>query len=443
MSRKLNLGAFIASSTIEDFPESVIKQTKWALMDTLGVGLAGSMGRASQIVGNLVSEFPMKPEEATIWGRGDRASCLWAAFANSVASSCLDADDGHRGALGHPGGVIVPAAIAVAERANASGKLLLEAIIIGYEVGIRAGICMNRNQEQTYYGSGTWGAIGAAAAASRILGLDKEACINALGITEIHAPLALIMGWIRLCKPPEVKEGMGWAALTGLAAAILASKGMVGTFSLQSENGCEDLTNDLGVDFEIGKLYFKPYPACRWAHAPISGVLRAKEEYNISASQVSGIRVRTFSKACHLYTKQPKTIEQAQYSIPFLVGSALVYGCVGPSELDMKKLNDPLVLAVADCVTVEFDAELDAYYPKQTMARIEITTKSGERIEIPPQSHTLGDFQTPLTPEEIREKFWIFAGRALPSDSVERLFETILDIENLENVKELTLHLVH
>ena len=435
------LGDFIADAVLSDFPEPVIHQAKIALMDTLGTGLAGAKSRASKIVRDMFLEFPMMPEEATLSGTGEKVSCLWAALANSVAASSLDADDGHRVALGHPGAIIVPAAIAVGERVKVSGKRLLEAIIVGYEVGIRAGMCLNRDHENTYYGSGTWGIFGSTAAASKILGLGRDESLNALGISEIHAPLALIMGWINLRKPPEVKEGIGWASFTGLASALLSQKGMIGSFSLHNRDPEETLTLGLGRDFEINKLYFKKYPACRWAHPPIDAALQAKNNYGVSAEQITRIRIYTFSKACHLQNPRPITIEEAQYSIPFLVGAALVYGKFGPSELNIKQLKDPLILAVAERVSLELDCQLNACYPNKTMARIEIFTQSGERIKISSENHTRGDFQSPLTSEELEEKFRIFAGISLEKKVVEELLQTTLVIETLEDISELTHHL--
>jgi 2-methylcitrate dehydratase PrpD len=384
----------------------------------------------------------MEPNESTVWGTGEKTSCLWASLANSVASSCLDADDGHRGALGHPGAVIIPPAIAMGEKAGATGALLLEAIIIGYEVGLRAGVVMNRNQERLFYGSGTWAAFGAAAATSKILGLSAEQCANALGIVEIHTPLALIMGWIRLRKPPEVKEGMGWASLTGLTAALLANKGMIGTFSLQEQEGGESLAHGSGERYEIPKLYFKKYPACRWTHPVIDALLKAKKEHALQPEHVARIHIRTFSNACHLHNPRPCTIEQAQYSIPFLAGSIMVYGRVGPSEMDEKRLHDPLILAVADRVVLEIDPHLNTCYPAQTMARVEITTTSGEKIEITPQDRTRGDFQNPFTQEEMEDKFRLFAGHRLAEPAVEKLLETALAVETLGDARDLTRLLV-
>ncbi len=194
----------------------------------------------------------------------------------------------------------------------------------------------------------------------------------------------------------------------------------------------------LGEDFEILRLFFKRYSACRWSYAAIDGVLQARKGHNLKAGQISRIRVHSFSQACYLDNPRPDIIEQAQYSIPFLAGSALIYGGVGHSELEERRLNDPSILAVADRVILELDSHLDSCYPKQTMARIEITTISGERIEIAPQSHTREDFQNPLTPEEMEEKFKIFAGHYLARQAVEELLKSILAVETLGSGGELT-----
>lgn len=223
---------FIRYFNLENTSSNVIEAAHCAVLDSCGVGLAGSLQPVHDAAYRfLIDQFPMKSDEATVWGRAAKTSCLWAALINSLSASCLDADDGHRTAMGHPGGVIVPSAMALAERVNATGRQFIEAIIIGYEIGIRLGIYLNRNKCHTFFGSGTWAAIGAAASCARLLNLDYEKCLSALSIAEVNTPLALIMNWISLRQPPEVKEGMGWASLTGISSALLAEQGMKGIFS--------------------------------------------------------------------------------------------------------------------------------------------------------------------------------------------------------------------
>src|SRR5262249_44741186 len=156
---------------------------------------------------------------------GLRASEAGAAFANGCLANALDIDDGSRPIKGHPGAVVFPAALAAAESRRASGREFLVALAVGYEVAIRAGIALHTSYRY-YHGSGAWGALGAAAAAGRLLGLTTDQLTNALGIAEYHGPLAPIMRCVE--HPAMVKDGIGWGAMAGVSAALLAREGFTG-----------------------------------------------------------------------------------------------------------------------------------------------------------------------------------------------------------------------
>jgi len=429
---------FITNARLADFPDRVIFKAKLVLLDALGVGLAGTSSRASEITRRFIASFPMGPEEARLWGRPGKTSCLWAAWANSVAASCLDADDGHREALGHPGGVIVPVAMALAERLRASGRDLLEAIVVGYEVGLRVGMFLNRDQVNTFYGSGTWTALGAAAAGARLLCLGPKECLHALGVAEVNTPLALIMNWISLRQPPEVKEGMGWGALTGLSAALLAEQGLLGVFSMPEQPGGEIIIRDLGRNFEITRIYFKQHSACRWTHSAIDGIIQALREHDLKQEMIQKIVIATHRKAANLDNPRPAWAEAAQYSIPFTVATALIHGRIGPDQMGRVGLSDQKVLALADKVIVECDTELDKRYPETSMARVTIKTTNSQTIVVLPKEWTKGDCQDPFTGPELEEKFRLYAGHILLAGRVDAIIKVVKDLEGLRRVDELT-----
>lgn len=443
MNNHATLDEFLTHTRLKDFPAEVIEKAKLILLDTIGVAITGSHTRAARITRDLLAEFPMNPAESVLWGQSGKTSCLWASLANAMAASCLDADDGHRRAKGHLAGVIVPVVVAAGERVKASGTNLLESLIVGYELGIRVGAFFNKDEKILYYGSGTWASMGAAAAAAKIMGLDGNACLNALGIAEVNTPLALIMRWINLRRIPEVKEGMSWAALTGLSAALLAEKGMVGIFTLIHQEEGQTIVNNLGSQYEILNSYFKMYPSCRWSHPVIDAILNVLAEHRLTTDQVDRILIATHAKACRLDNPRPKISEQAQYSIPFLVGAALVYGRVSPSELNEECLTDSNVLAMADRVTLACDPELDANFPEKTMASVTIKTTGRKTIQIDPQEWTHGDCQNPLTRDELIQKFFSFTESYLPEAMLRKIVGSVMDLENIGCTTELTNLLVN
>lgn len=438
MSNHAILDEFFTHTKLEDLPAEVIEKAKLILLDTIGVAIAGSHARAAGITRDLLAEFPMNPAESILWGQSEKTSCLWASLANAMAASCLDADDGHRRAKGHLAGVVVPVVVAAGERIKASGTKLLESLIVGYELGIRVGALFNKDEKLLYYGSGTWASIGAAAAAAKIMGLNGDACFNALGIAEVNTPLALIMRWINLRRSPEVKEGMSWAALTGLSAALLAEKGLVGTFTLIHQEAGRAIIDNLGSHYEILNSYFKLYPSCRWSHPAIDAILNVLAEHRLTTDQVDRILIATHAKGCLLDNPRPEISEQAQYSIPFLVGAALVYGRVSPSALSEKCLTDSRVLTLAERVTLTCDPQLDAKFPEKTMARVTIKTNDQKTIQIDPQQWTRGDCQNPLTRDELIQKFFSFTESHLPEAMRHKIVASVMDLENIGCTTELT-----
>lgn len=433
-----HLSEFISELSIKNLPCEVVEAARYAILDALGVGLAGTRQPVHTIAQRFISQFPMEPIEAGLWGSSAKTSSLWAALVNGLSASCLDADDGHRAAMGHPGTIIIPAAMALAERSDASGSQLIEAVVVGYEIGIRVGAYLNRDHKNRYHGSGTWGAIGAAAAGARILSLEPEQCMSALGIAEINTPLALIMNWISLRHPPQIKEGVGWGAMTGVAAVLMAQTGLIGVFSLCEQPDGQIITRGLGKEFEITKIYFKQHSACRWTHAAIDGIIKATKDYDLNEKQVKKIIISTHRKAAFLDTTRPEWAEQAQYSIPYTVAAAIIHGQVGPKQMHLATIQDPAIRAMAEKVELQCDNELEDRFPKASLARITIETVDGRTLDIEPQQYTKGDVQDPFTTSELEDKFKSYASYVIPKDRADKIISTIKNIENLSRIDGLT-----
>ena len=141
-----------------------------------------------------------------------------------------DADDGHRMSRLHAGGVIIPVAMAMAEDTVCDGPRFVELMVIGYELGLRAG--MASTEGETYYGSAFGSTFGAAATVAYLLGLSNEGIVQAMGISEMQAPNCMLMGWINSRRIPMVKEGMGWSAASGIMSAYMAEQGIRGTLAI-------------------------------------------------------------------------------------------------------------------------------------------------------------------------------------------------------------------
>lgn len=420
-----------------DLDEQTIETAKRCLLDFIGAVLGGAHTRAGEIA-LAVSKSLGGWGAATVWPTHKTVSCQSAAFVHGTMGTVLDIDDGHRMAVGHPGGVVIPAAFAVAENKCGTGRELLEAIVCGYEVGIRAGHVLRLQQTKPVsMGSGRWGALGAAAAAARLMDLDLPRIEQSLAISATLAPVSPVTDDIKVNGiVPMTKFCSGWGSLVGIQACLLAEKGFTGITSALDFS----LSNlpDWGCSFEIKQTYFKPYMACRYVHPVIEGVLGLLREHpELTRERIKTIVVNVIQSGTHLSHPRPRTLESAQYSIPFLVGLAIVDGEVGFAQVNERRLEDPEVLRIAEKVEVRHSREMDAYFPQEAPAQVELENDSGslyKKLVIRPK----GDPQNPMCREEFLGKFRFLALQNLSKEKTEQVLSAVMNIESLAKVSDLT-----
>jgi 2-methylcitrate dehydratase PrpD len=367
---------FIAGFRIGDLSDAACDRLALLLADMAAVCAAGRAAPAACIAADHAAEVH-PAAEATLLVDGRRAGTVGAAFANGVLANVLDFDDGHRLTKGHPGAIVIPGALAVAQRVDATSTQLLEAIVVGYEVSIRAGIALHE-RDPAYHASGAWGAVGVAAASARLLGLDQSATISALGLAEYHAPIAPMM---RSCAEPEMtKDACAWGASVGVESALLAARGFTavrGEFADASE------LDDLGQRWRLLELYIKAYPCCRWSQGAIAAGLAATGGRALAPDDVRHVSVRTFAAADGLAKVMPETTEEAQYSLLWPLAGTLARGRFGVDEV-LGPFTDPVVRAMFERIGIEVDPGLTAAFPAQRLTAVEIELMSGERLAAGP-----------------------------------------------------------
>lgn len=428
------LAEFIGQTHFEILPAEVIHQVKRALLDTTGCILAGLATPVGQRVVALSRQFP-QTDGATVPAIGHGVMPVMAAMSNGFLANALDADDGHRMSRLHNGGVLFPAALAAAQQKASDGRQFITAAVVGYEIGLRAGMAMN-NTGEIYFGSAHGGAYSAAAAVGFLMNLAPQDIINAVGIAEVQAPTCQLMGWIEARQVPMIKEGMGWAASTGYTAALMAAHGITGTLTLYDRHPCAAEVDQLGSDFQILKTYFKAFPACRWTHGPIENLLKILESHPLQADDIAKIRVKAPDKASLLDTARPASPEDAQYSIPFVLGAAVVDGRVDPPQMSVARLNDPEILAVAERVEIVMDPVLQEAYPERVLTVVEIETRAGEVFS---QSNELitGDWDNPMSDQALIDKFKAYATPSLGAAKTDVLLNQILELEQVSDMNHL------
>jgi 2-methylcitrate dehydratase PrpD len=424
---------FISNTKYQELPSEVQYQAKRCFLDILGATLAGT----TTPVGHLIARYAVDQHngsEATILMTNHKASIVGATLANAFAANALDVDDGYRLIKGHPGANIFPAALAIAEKEGKSGEELLEALVIGYEVAIRAGLILH-GMYSSYHGSGSWGALGAAAAATKLLSLGRNEIHYALGIAEYHAPITPMMRCIDC--PGMVKDGIGWGSMVGVSAALLAQKGFTGIDSLLGNPEHENLIAELGQRFEILNLYFKPYPCCRWAQPAVDGVLAIVYQHHVKPHVIKRVKVHTFRAATRMTVVKPRNTEEAQYSLAYPVAATIIDGEFGLKQVLGDRMEDEVILELADKVEIVFSDKLEDEFPERCLCEVEIITDGNQRFRSGIMT-AKGDPDIPLSDKELERKFRQLAGSAQDARKVQNLIEMLWQLEELEDVRQFT-----
>ncbi len=410
----------------EDLPAEVQHQAKRCLLDTLGALIAGSQTPVAEIMRKTARE-QFGGDQATIMVSGERVSAAGAALANGFYGNALDIDDGYRNTKGHPGACALPPVLAIAELAGeCSGREFLTALVIAYELGIRAGIIRHATYE-VYHSSGSWGAIAGAAAAGRLLGFSAKQILHAMGAAEYHAPIGPMMKGID--TPSMGKDSIGWGCMVAVMSALMARDGFTGIRPLFDDAPDAEVMQSLGKKWEILNLYFKPYAACRWGQPAVAGALKIVRENQLAPHQIQRIRVRTFEAATRLPNDPPRDTEEAQYSLAFPVAAALLDGEVGPVQVLPPRLHAPELLSLLDKVTTEVAPEFEAEFPAKAPAEVVVETTDGQTF---PSGRIEALWEPPDTlprDGDLEDKFRWLVGPVLGETRAETLIEQIWGAE--------------
>lgn len=418
---------FIQTLRFEDIPSEVLKQAKICLMDLVGASIAGAHAKGAKILLDFASQEMGGSREATVIRANRKLSCVTASLINGFIANALDIDDGYRKLKGHPGAAIFPTVLALSEKIGATGKEFIEALVVGYEVAIRAGEILHSHYG-FYHGSGSWGAIGSAAVGAKLLDLSESEVENALGIAESYAPL---VPEIRAVEHPSMapKDGIPWGAMVGTSAAFLAQKGYTAIPSLLGDSERNGDVFTLGGDYKIMKLYFKPYPCCRWAHPAMEGVLKIMGEEKFTYKEISKINIKTFSEAASLCQKPPTSMEDAEYNLLYPVAVSAIYGEFTPTYLDEKYFHEKESHEFMEKIRITVDPKIQDKFPEQCLAEIEIVTNKGKKYHSGLIS-ARGDSDSPLSEEELEQKFHSMTKNVFRKQETEMLMRTIKNFED-------------
>ena len=438
MNLTTQLAAFLAQARLEDIPESVRHEGRRTLLNCLGTALGGCRDEQVDHALAVLAPFSGAPE-AALAGRPERVDTLTAAFLNAAASNLHDYDDTHLQTIIHPSAPVVPGALALAERRHANGAALLRAIVLGVEAECRVGNAVSPwHYAHGWHITSTCGAVGAAAAAGSLLGLDaaRMAAAVSLGATQACGLLDSL-GY--MAKSVSV----GNAPRGGIVAALLAERGFTsgpqtldgkyGFIRVMGENpDAEALVRDLGRTWEAARVAFKPYPGGIVLHPVIDALLALRQAHRLQADQVARITVRA-----HPLLRQrtdrpyPKLGREAQVSLQHASAMCLLHGAAGLRQYTDAMAVDPAAQAFATKVEIEDDAAV----PVES-AIVTLRTMDG-RVLREEVRHALGSLGRPMTDAQLEAKVRECAAFGAPGYDPSPLIDAAWGVDRLKDAAEL------
>ncbi|MGB7399214.1 MmgE/PrpD family protein [Castellaniella sp.] len=415
---------FIHALCFEDLPQAGVLQARRCLLDLCGVAAAGTVTPLSKIMRqHAATQYGATTHSARMLFDGRSVSLPGMVLAGAATIDSIDAHDGHVLTKGHVGVTILPVTAALADAGLIrNGREFLTTLALGYEIATRAGVALHATACD-YHTSGAWNALGAAALTARALALDTNRTREALGIAEYFGPRSQMMRCID--HPTMVKDGSAWGAMAGVSAALLAADGFTGAPAVTMEDKTvASFWQDTGRRWAIMEQYFKPYPVCRWAQPAVEAALSLARTHSLQAADIAEIRISTFYEASRLATRHPDTTEQAQYSLPFPVASALCHQRLGAGEINGPALQDPEVWRLSEKMVITENASYSQRFPAERWADATIILHDGRTLQSGP--HTArGDAEAPLTDTEVTDKFLALAEPVLGQVRCRQLQQTI------------------
>jgi len=380
------------------------------VLDWAGCAVAGAPSAAGQAMTAALAGDGTGA--CTLVGAGRGASSLTAAMVNGALGNVLEMDDVDKRAILHPGPSVIPAALAACEASGADAATFLDAVVRGYEAVIALGRAVGPGHYAFWHNTGTCGPFGAAAAAASVLGLDEWRTAHALGLAATQASGF----WQTRHEPASMGKQLhtARAAHAGLAAAQLSAQGFDGPLAiLEGPQGffaatCpganpEDMMADHGAHWLIEQVSFKPWPACRHAHAAIDAALAARAA-GITPDQIKTAELVTYGDALTFCDRpQPASVIEAKFSLQHALAITLMRGEPQLSDFEAEAFNDAAVRTFAARVRVRAGDPYSSAYPARYGAGLSLTLTGGA-VCMFDHPDALGDPENPLSPGQLAAK---------------------------------------
>ena len=441
------LANFAANLKFNDIPASVIARCEDLLLDTLGSILAGSTARPVKTIDAFAKLQGPATGKCQVLGNLRNTTALFASMVNAAAAHMVEQDDVHNGSVFHPAAVVFPPALAVAQEIGASGKELLTACVAGYEVGIRVGEFLGRSHYKIFHTTGTAGTIAAAVTVGRLLKLNPEQMLDAIGSAGTQA--AGLWEFLRTAADSKQLH-TGKAAANGLIAAYLAKDGFTGAkqilegaqgmgAGMSTDADPRKLVDGLGTRWALPETSFKYHASCRHTHPAADALQLVMKENNLSANDIASVVTHVHQGAIDVLgaVVKPETVHQSKFSMGTVLALIAIQNFAGLAEFDAA-LRDEQVAAFREKVTMELDEEVDTAYPNRWIGKVTVTTTDGRvfkgRVDEPK-----GDPGNTLSRPEIEDKVMRLGQyeNAASVETIKHLIDYVWNLQNQEVIEAL------
>jgi 2-methylcitrate dehydratase PrpD len=446
MNATAHLAEFVTKSRHEDCPEPALEAGRRAILDCLGVMLAGSTEPGARIL-QRVAQMEGGAPLATVVGTGRRTGAVWAALCNGTAAHALDFDDTNFALMGHPSAPVLAAALATGELALADGRAVLHAFLLGFEVETSLAEVINpAHYAHGWHATCTLGTLGAAATAARLLGLDGVQTRHALAVAASQSS-GLKENFGTMTKPFHA----GHAARSGVLSALMAREGWTASeHALDGPQGfisvlgagqrALERLETLGAPWKIltTGVAVKPYPSCACTHSIIDGALELRRVEGIRPDDVDEVTVAVAAGVPRiLIHSRPRTGLEAKFSAEFAAAAALTDGRVGLATFQDERAQDPAIRRLMERINVVVDPHIPTDLERHMWTRVTVRCKSGRSASIGPRP-VPGHPDNPLTLEALREKFRECAGLVLPAGRVDSIAQMVESLDTCPDLRSLT-----
>ena len=438
---------FALGLNYENIPSEALEEAKRFLLDSVGCAFSALDNKDIQAAYNYIQDLGGK-EQATIIGWGTKENLPQATLINSLLVRALDYNDIYwEQDPSHPSDII-PAVLSTGEFMKKDGKEVLVGIIIAYELEMRLCLAAFPGVREIGWHHATLTQLVSPVVAGRMLGLNEEEIVAAIGISgSSHYTLGGVVAG-HLTNMKNAADPLATEA--GVRAVLLASKGYTGPVEVfEGKEGLFEvldkvkwdrdiLTKGLGDSFLINQCGYKAFPTEALTHQPITAAIEVMQENNLDTREVKEVLVETTTRGADILSDpskyKPTTKETADHSLPYCIAVAIAKGNVLPSDFEEDALRDPLVWSLLDKIKVVANSEIDALFPKVKRAIVTIKTSQGEYKK--QEDFAKGQPERPLSEEELISKFKANSEKKISSSRMEDIIKATKGLENIDETGE-------